>query len=91
MLGVTWHEFFDYVLAVNGQSASDAFIAWQAPEVYSDKESWDTAVVQQSAGVSQEQTLRERGYSEEQIADFTRAVEIVTATPASQAPPTEVA
>jgi hypothetical protein len=70
MLGVTWHEFFDYALAVNGQSAPDAFLTFDPPEVYSDKESWDTAVVQQSAGVSQEQTLRERGYSDEMIASF---------------------
>lgn len=89
MLGVTWHEFFDYCLAVNGLPMSDAHITWQAPEVYSDLESWDTAIAQQKAGVSQEQTLRERGYSEEQIADFVRASALIAdaAPPAPAVPP----
>jgi hypothetical protein len=66
LLGVTWHEFFDYCLQVNNQAPSDAHIAWDPPEVYSDGESWDTAKKQQDAGVGRVQTLIERGYTQEQ-------------------------
>ena len=52
LLNVTWHEFFDYCLALNNQPASDAYLAFDPPEVYSDTESWDTAAAQQTAGVA---------------------------------------
>lgn len=66
LLGVTWNEFFNYCLAVNGQAPSDAHLVFDPPEVYSDAESWQTANLQQEAGVSRVQTLIERGYSQEQ-------------------------
>lgn len=70
MLGVTWHDFFDYCLAVNGTSAADAYMTWEPPESYDDLESWQTAAAQQTAGVSWQQTLKERGFSDEMIATF---------------------
>jgi hypothetical protein len=70
LFGSTWHDFFNYCLAVNGQAESDPFAEFAPPEVYSDKESWETALLQQQAGVTVEQTLKERAYSEELIAEM---------------------
>lgn len=70
LFGAAWHEFLNYCLVLNGQAETDAYVTFDPPEVASDKESWDTAMVQQSAGVSVEQTLKERGYDDKLIAEF---------------------
>jgi hypothetical protein len=89
MLNVTWHEFFDYSLVVNGHEPSDAFIAWEPPEQFDDLDSWQTAQAQQDAGVSRVQTLVERGYSEEQAQqwDAEKKAAAPNTTPAPQTPP----
>jgi hypothetical protein len=67
--GVTWSEVFDYVLAVNGIKA-DAEIAWAPPAIWTDRDSWDSAVQQLAVGVPLDQVLRERGYAEDLISSW---------------------
>jgi hypothetical protein len=91
LLGVTWHEFFDYCLMVNNMAPTDAHITWQPPEVFSDLESWQTAQAQQDAGVARVQTLIERGYSQTQAelwdAEKKAAAPNITTAPVPPAPP----
>lgn len=68
LFGVTWHEFFDYCLAVNRLPPSDAQPMWAPPTVWIDLESWQTAILELQAGVPLDQVLRERGFTEDQIA-----------------------
>ena len=44
--GVTWHEFAQWICDFNNLGETDAQIAWAPPEVYTDKESWETAEIQ---------------------------------------------
>jgi Phage portal protein, SPP1 Gp6-like len=71
LLGVTWHELFDWCLAANNTLPSDAQPIWAPPQIWNDQDSWKTAALQLDAGVPLDQVLRERGYSEENIALWT--------------------
>lgn len=71
LLGVTWHELFDWCLASNGTLPSDALPIWAPPSVWNDKESWETAKLELDVGIPFDQVLRERGYSEDLIEQWT--------------------
>ena len=73
--GVTWHEVFEYIAAVNGKGDTDAQVSWSPGGVVLDKESWDTAAVQIGTGVPKEQTWLERGYSDETVEEWLAAEE----------------
>jgi hypothetical protein len=69
-LGITWHELYDYCLLVNGMAPSDALPIWAPANVWTDLNSWQTAVIQLNSGVPYDQVLRERGYGEDLIAEW---------------------
>lgn len=67
--GVTWREFFEYCLAVNG-SVGMAQVSWKPAETFTDKDSWEAAKLQLEAGVPFEQVAAERGYSPKLIEEW---------------------
>lgn len=77
--GVTWHEFAQYVCIVADLGETDAQVAWEPPETYSDLASWQTALVQLQAGVPFDQVMRERGYNPDVIAEWERLRAVVSA------------
>ena len=68
--GVTWHEFAQFICDVHGLGETDAQVAWEPPEHYSDKASWESAKLQLEAGIPFDQVMRERGYSSDVIKDW---------------------
>lgn len=67
--GVTWREFFEYCLAVNG-SVGTAQVNWKPAQVYTDKESWEAAKLQLECGIPEDQIFAERGYSPKLIEEW---------------------
>ena len=93
LFGVTWHEVFTYGLTVfNGGETlveTDAQVAWEPPEVFSDRDSWETAKLQLEAGVPYEQVLKERGYGSDIVAQW--SAQRKAAAPVEQPPSTSSA
>lgn len=83
LLGVSWREFFDLCLVLNGMKPSDATVAWLPPSPQTDEDSWKTAQLQLDAGVPSDEVLLERGYMPEQVAEWTDS----TGTGSGTAPP----
>jgi hypothetical protein len=86
VFGSTWDDVGRFCLEIKGRRDVAVQTQWNDPTPrQTESEKWETAVTQQSAGVSVEQTLRERGYSDEQIADF-MAKQVPTDLPPSPVP-----
>lgn len=64
--GVTWHEVFDYVLALNSQTA-DAAVSWAPITASKDKDSAETAQIELNAGKPYDVVWTERGYDSETV------------------------
>ena len=86
LFGVTWHEVFEWCLAANGNASSDAQAVWAPPMVWSDKDSWETAKLELEAGVPLDMVLRERGFTEDVIAEITEANDEAPAAAPAPAP-----
>ena len=74
LFGSTWDDLARFCLEIRGRADVSVETQWgdAAPRA-AEAESWQTAISQQQAGVSIDQTLRERGYSDEQIESFKAA------------------
>lgn len=87
-LGVSWRSLFDLCLLFNGVKPSDATVAWLPPAPATDKETWETAKLQQEVGVPTDEVLLERGYMPTQVAAWTTPPPVADApaTPTTTAP-----
>lgn len=68
--GSDWGDVMELALRIEGvklPDGTDLETTWEDPAPRSEVDSWSTAVLQKQAGVSVEQLLRERGYSDADI------------------------
>lgn len=69
--GNVWNQAINFILRLQHGVESRVEVVWASPESrLSDKERTEVALLKQSAGVSQSQTLRELDYSDEMIERF---------------------
>jgi hypothetical protein len=68
MFGATWTELFDYILSLNNLSA-EAEVSW-LPQVYQDKDWYETQNLKKGLGVPNTVLLVESGYDATAIAEW---------------------
>jgi hypothetical protein len=74
--GTVWANVMKFALQIEGkQTAENLTTQWQTPEQRSEKEMLEAAEAKQRLGIPQETLWEELGYTEEDIAEFTRAKE----------------
>lgn len=64
---------FRFVQKCAGMTPKPVDVRWAAVESVQDKDGWEVVDLKQRLGVPQDQTLREAGYTEEQVAEWTDA------------------
>lgn len=68
--GDVFADALAFALAIEGRAGATLDTQWAPAAPRSDRESWEVAALQLAAGVSPEQILRERDYTEDQIAQI---------------------
>lgn len=74
--GIVWERAMTFALRVAGISDTELSVQWQPAESRIDKEFWEVAALRAERGVSDQQILREFGYTDaeiEQMADEAQA------------------
>ena len=65
--GSTWRELMLYALRGSGIAVNDLEVTWRNPEPRSELDFWGVSQTKRDRGVSDQQILREWGYSDEEI------------------------
>lgn len=74
--GAVWARVMKLALAIESEGGADNLtVQWDTPEQRSEKEMLDSATVKKNLGIPEETLWEELGYSEEDIAKFTKAKE----------------
>lgn len=68
--GQTWKNVFEFALKILGFADPALEITWSPSETSDSLADWQTAAAKQAAGVPVEQTLKENGYTDQQITDW---------------------
>ena len=72
MFSPTWRQVFDFALRIelDTEMAHALELQWSNAQTYSDKDAWEVVKAKQEAGVPRDRTLREAGYSAEEVKEF---------------------
>lgn len=73
--GDTWRDVFTFVLQLLGHEQAKVVVHWAPSESNDDESTWTIAAAKQAAGVPREQTLKEAGYTPNQVEEWEQAGE----------------